>query len=96
MHGFKTVRDDPGLDLWRDTSTLYITLLRGHVPPGGTGEVLGAGMLRILPLDFARQMTTFRASGQGPLRAMAQFGGHFATALKDAYLPPAPRGGRDD
>ena len=49
LYGFKEVRDDPGMDLWRDTSTLYITLLRGHVPPGQEGEVIGAGLLRILP-----------------------------------------------
>ena len=52
MYGFKVVRDDPGLDMWRDTSTLYITLLRGHVPPGENGgqeaeaDVIGAGILR--------------------------------------------------
>ena len=76
LYGFKTVRDDPGLDVWRDTSTLYITLLRGHVPPGEDGEVIGAGVLRILPADFAKQLITFRAAGQAPVRAVAQFGTH--------------------
>nr|NLI49108.1 GMC family oxidoreductase [Propionibacterium sp.] len=91
LYGFKTVRNDPGLDLWRDTSTLDITLLRGHVPPGGEGPVLGAGRLRILPLDFARQLTTFRAEGQGPIRAVAQFGTHFARSLAHLYGPRARR-----
>jgi cholesterol oxidase len=95
MYGFKTVRDDPGLDIWRDTSTLYITLMKGHVPPGengaddGTGEVIGAGMLRILPLDFARQLTTFRGAGRGPLASIARFGAFFTKSVMDAYLPPA-------
>lgn len=91
MYGFKEVRDDPGLDLWSDTSTLYITLLKGHVPPGGDGEVVGAGVLRILPQDFAKQLTTFRGSGRGPLRAVAAFGAFFARSLRDVYLRPAPR-----
>jgi cholesterol oxidase len=98
MYGFKTVRDDPGLDMWRDTSTLYITLMKGHVPPGengaddGTGDVIGAGMLRILPQDFARQLTTFRGSGSGPLTSIARFGTFFTKSVMDAYLPPARSG----
>ncbi|MGC3994187.1 MAG: GMC family oxidoreductase [Propionicimonas sp.] len=91
MYGFKVVRDDPGLDLWTDTSTLYITLLRGHVPPEADGEVVGAGMLRILPQDFARQLTTFKGSGQTPLRAVGGFGAFFLKALRDVYLKPAPQ-----
>ncbi len=94
LYGFKDVRDDPGLDVWSDTSTLYVTLLRGHVPPGGEGEVAGAGVLRILPRDFARQLTTFRASGQGPMGSLARFGKFFGRSLGDVYLPPAtPRSG---
>ena len=80
MYGFKVVRDDPGLDVWSDTSTLYITIMKGHVPPGengaddGTGDVIGAGILRILAADFARQMTTFKGSGGGALASIARFG----------------------
>ncbi len=99
MYGFKEVRDDAGLDVWRDTSTLYITLIAGHVPPGGEGEVLGAGVLRILPKDFAKQLTTFRSSGQGRLGSLAAFGQFFGTSLKDVYLAPSSpstSGGRDD
>ena len=89
LTGFKTVRDDPGLDVWRDTSTLYVTLLAGHVPPGGAGDVVGAGVLRILPRDFAVQLTTFRASGKGPLGSLAGFGAFFGSSLRDVYLRPA-------
>ncbi|WP_137843560.1 GMC family oxidoreductase [Microbacterium sp. 2FI] len=96
MYGFKVVRDDAGLDVWTDTSTLYITLMRGHVPPGENGgqdagaDVIGAGMLRILPLDFARQMMTFRGSGGGPLTSIARFGTFFMKSMKDVYLSPVP------
>ncbi len=89
MYGFKRVKDDPGLDVWTDTSTLYITLLAGHVPPGDEGEVLGAGVLRILPRDFAKQMTTFRSSGQGKVGSLAAFGQFFGSSLRDVYLKPA-------
>ncbi len=97
MYGFKVVRDDPGFDVWTDTSTLYITLMKGHVAPGvagaddGSGEVVGAGMLRILPLDFARQLTTFKGAGQGGLGSIARFGAFFTKSVKDAYLKPAPQ-----
>lgn len=94
MYGFKVVRNDPGFDLWSDTSTLYITLLQGHIPPGEEGEVVGAGVLRILPQDFAKQLTTFRGSGQGPLKAVAGFGAFFVKSLKDVYSKPADRGDR--
>lgn len=95
MYGFKTVRDDPGFDTWRDTSTLYITIMKGHIPPGpngaddAPGEVIGAGVLRILPRDFARQLTTFRGGGKGPLASIARFGVFFTKSVADAYLPPA-------
>jgi len=91
MYGFKQVRNDPGLDMWRDTSTLYITLLSGHVPPGEQGDVAGAGMLRILPRDFARQLTTFKAEGRRPVGAVMEFGRYFAGSLRDIYLRPPAR-----
>ena len=31
--GHKDVRNDAGFDVWADTTTLYVTILRGHVPP---------------------------------------------------------------
>ena len=96
MYGFKEVRNDPGFDLWTDTSTLYITLLQGHVPPGAEGTVMGAGMLRILPLDFAKQLTTFRGAGRTPLKAVAGFGSHFVKSLYDIYVKPTDRAERSD
>ena len=32
--GHKDVHDDPGLDVWPDTSTLYVRLHAGHAAPG--------------------------------------------------------------
>lgn len=31
--GHKDVSNDAGFDVWSDTTTLYVTVLRGHVPP---------------------------------------------------------------
>lgn len=94
MTGFKVIRDDPGLDLWPDTTTLGVRLLAGHVEPDGdeAAEVVAAGQIHIYLLDFARQLTTFRVSGgsvaerAGALRA---FGRLFAGQLWDTYAPPA-------
>ncbi|HET7326247.1 MAG TPA: GMC family oxidoreductase [Nocardioidaceae bacterium] len=85
--GHKDVHDDPGLDVWTDTSTLYVRALAGHVPADGGGEsrVLGAGVLRILVPDFAQQLTSFRAVGPDPLRAMEGFGRLFLGELWSVY-----------
>jgi hypothetical protein len=66
LAGFKTLTNRRGLHVWRDTTTLYTRLLRGHVQaeedPGA--EVVASGILRIHPLGFLRQLVTFRAGGR--------------------------------
>lgn len=79
LTGFKDVSDDPGFDLWSDTTTLYVRVLRGHVDAEAeTGaEVCASGILQIYMLDFARQLTTFRVHGEGlaaRAKALADFG----------------------
>lgn len=95
--GHKEVHDDPGVDVWSDTSTLYVRMLAGHVPAGGDadGAVLGAGIIVILAGDFVRQLTTFRASGPHPARALEGFGRLFLGELWSVYgsrLAPAGEG----
>ena len=65
--GHKVIADDPGFDLWPDTTTLFTRLLSGHVEAGGDEDapLVASGILRITPLSFARQLTTFRARGAG-------------------------------
>lgn len=91
LTGFKVVEDDPGFDLWADTTTLYTRLLRGHTAPGedGGAEVLAAGIIHIHGLDFARQMTTFRADPPHRIDALARFGALFAGDLWKVYGPGA-------
>jgi cholesterol oxidase len=85
--GFKEVRDDPGFDVWSDTSTLYTLVLSGHVGPEGesAATVVATAILHILPRDFARQMTTFRVQPERRVDALARFGSLFAGELWKAY-----------
>jgi cholesterol oxidase len=89
--GHKVVEDDPGLDLWTDTTTLFTRVLAGHAdvgPEAGAaepGSVIATGILHIHPLDFARQLTTFRPHPPTRVDALARFGALFAGELWEAY-----------
>jgi len=84
--GFKLVHDDPGIDAWADTTTLYITV---HAGASDTGEVVGKGILRIRPQDFARQMTTMQVTNapdaQARLAATGRYAAYFTGSLRDVY-----------
>lgn len=84
--GYKVIRDDPGIDLWADTTTLYVTLHRGT---DEKGAVVGRGILKIRPSDFAKQMTTVKITNAKSLterlKYEAAFGRTFAGALVDTY-----------
>jgi cholesterol oxidase len=84
--GVKVVRDEGGLDVWRDTSTLYVRILDGHVEPGKPdGTVLAAGVITIHIPDFMKQLTTFRTSGDHGAAALEGFGRLFLGQLWDVY-----------
>ncbi|MGH3914840.1 MAG: hypothetical protein ACRDTC_15745 [Pseudonocardiaceae bacterium] len=90
LTGVKDIQDDPGLDLWSDTTTLYVRILQGHVDGEGEAraEVCASGILQIYMLDFARQLTTFRVHGGGMAartRALTDFGRLFLGELWDLY-----------
>ena len=90
MSGFKLVRDDAGFDVWRDTTTLFTRVYRGHVSAAeeADAELVASGVLRIRMRDFAKQLTTFRG-GPGPvagLGAIARFGIIFMRQLFEAYV----------
>ena len=93
LSGYKMVRDDPGFDMWKDTTTLFTRVLRGHVEPEDEAgaELVASGVLRIRVRDFARQLTTFRSRGSGPvaqLGALTRFGWIFMGQLAEAYVSP--------
>ncbi len=91
LSGFKLVKDDAGFDVWKDTTTLFTRVLRGHVDEQqeASAEIVASGVLRSRIRDFARQLTTFRAGGPdagAKLGALAKFGTIFLGQLAEAYL----------
>jgi cholesterol oxidase len=85
FRGTKIVRNDrAGHDLWDDTTTLFITISDA----AGHGDATD-GTLRIAPDDFARQLTTLKATGgrtpADRARAIAAFGSIFAGSLFEVY-----------
>lgn len=91
LTGYKLIHNDPGLDVWKDTTTLFVRLLRGHVEAEqeAGAELVASGVMRIRIRDFSRQMTTFRASGANVgarLGALVRFGRIFASRLATVYL----------
>jgi cholesterol oxidase len=86
FEGYKVIRDDPGVDIWADTTTLYVTLHEGE---SADGPLYAKGILRIRPRDFMRQLSTMRALNASGVKesveAKARFGAYFAGALYDTY-----------
>lgn len=86
LKGFKEIRDDPGFDLWSDTTTLYITIYEGE---NEGGPVFGKGVLKIRPRDFMKQMRTLKVTNTSSLaqclKYNAQFGKFFAGRLFDTF-----------
>jgi cholesterol oxidase len=100
LNGYKEVEDDPGFDVWSDTTTLFTHILAGHVAPtpapevGDAGEeIVATGILHVLPADFAVQMTTFRVHPAHRLDALGRFGALFLGALWETFKPGS---GKDD
>lgn len=86
FYGYKVAYGNPGPDLWRDTTTLYITIYEGD---DMDGPVVGKGILRIFPRDFRRQITTVQIknaeSTRERLEALSRFGRFFSGELFDIY-----------
>ncbi|MBN3897988.1 MAG: GMC family oxidoreductase [Nostoc sp. NOS(2021)] len=87
LKGFKQIHDDPGFDIWSDTTTLYITVYTGD---SENNPVLGQGILKIQPLDFIKQMTTLKVINTKTigerLQAIDRFSRFFAGTLSEIYI----------
>ena len=81
LDGRKHVHDDPGFDVWKDTTTLYTVL---HEGSDDTGPVVGAGILSLGVEALARMMSTMRATGDG-LGPLVKFGKVFLGSLWETY-----------
>jgi cholesterol oxidase len=96
LSGFKEISGGTAVDVWPETSTLYVRVLQGHVESGEepAATVVGSGILRIPPLAFVRQLTTFRVQGPdlpGRARALVDFVRLFAGQLVALFLWPPRR-----
>ncbi len=87
LAGHKAVRDDPGFDLWRDTTTLFTRLHEGRDKTGG---VVAAGVLTLGVADLVHllaSMEVVNASSAGERAAtLANFGRFFMGELWDSYI----------
>jgi hypothetical protein len=93
LAGRKEVRNDPGFDLWKDTTTLYTRL---HQGVDKTGPVVGAGVLTLGPEDLLKLVSTIRVTNAQGLteksEALAEFTRFFLGELADSYLKTAAPG----
>ncbi|MBV8774170.1 MAG: hypothetical protein JO166_17830, partial [Deltaproteobacteria bacterium] len=99
LSGRKVVKDEPGSDVWRATTTLYTRILNGHItreiedatarnPDAMAAMTVGVGIIIISLLDFQKQLTTFRV--QAPtlperFTALSEFARLFFGKLWDVY-----------
>lgn len=87
FEGFKDVYNDKGFDVWKDTTTLFITVYEGNHP---NGKVLGKGKLIIEIDDFMKQLTTMDAinstTASEGRKAITAFGKFFAGNVYDTYV----------
>jgi len=86
LDGFKLIQADRHLEVWEDTTTLFVTLTRDA---GGVEKTIGKGVVHILPADFLKQMTTMQVTGAAnpieQLKGLAAFGKFFAGAIFETY-----------
>lgn len=97
IYGFKRVAHHSGwwpLSLWRETTTLYVTIYEGRSAsnePGSieAGQPIAAGIARLYPLDFIKQMLTMRSRGpsgwRGHGRNLGSFLVFFVASLRSVY-----------
>ena len=85
LDGVKVLRRGAGHDLWKDTTTLFVTVRDGDA----NGPVAYRGTLRIAIADFLKQVGTMAVTGDVPepqrIALLARFGAFFGTSLLDIY-----------
>jgi hypothetical protein len=88
LAGRKHVHDDPGFDIWKDTTTLYTVL---HEGADEQGPIAGAGVLSLGVEALAKMMSTMRSTeGVEPL---VKFGKLFLGSLWETYGADKLKGG---
>jgi cholesterol oxidase len=96
--GNKQVQHTAPLDLWHDTTTLYVNVFRGDVDPDKPADapLWVTGIVSLGLVDFMQVLRGLRATdgkGDTSIEGLMRFGEFFAGKLWDVYgphLPPAP------
>lgn len=90
LAGQKKIHDDPGFDLWSDTTTLYTRL---HEGTDTSGPVVGAGILSLGADDLVDLVSTMRVpdahAAEAKAEALTTFGTLFLGELWDTYAEHA-------
>lgn len=85
--GYKDIYDDKGIDIWTDTSVLFITIYDGE---SETSPVIGKGVITIKLDDLAKQLTTMKALNPKDLHdglsALTKFKKLFAGDIVDTFF----------
>lgn len=81
LAGRKHVHDDPGFDVWKDTTTLYTVV---HEGDGESGPIAGAGILSLGVEALAAMLATMRPH-DGGLEPVIAFGKLFLGSLWETY-----------
>ena len=97
LSGVKNLRNDPGPDIWTDTTTLQTTILEGHLNADqeSAGTIVATGILHIAVSDFVHQLSTFRANAPTFMQraaAIQKFGEFFMGGLWKIYGIPRSHG----
>ncbi|HJV81068.1 alpha/beta fold hydrolase [Noviherbaspirillum sp.] len=95
--GEKQVQHNAPLDMWHDTTTLFVNVFRGHVDPAkpALADLWVTGIISLGLGDFMQVLRGLRATdakGNTSLKGLIAFGEFFAGKLWDVYgphLPPA-------
>jgi cholesterol oxidase len=86
LAGEKRIRDGRLADTWPAGTTMFLAV---HAGADATAPVVGRGILRVTPTDFARQLSTLRVrdagSGLAAARLLGDFGRLFAGRLWEHF-----------
>ncbi len=89
LSGEKRIENDPGFDVWKDTTTLFAQLAEVGVDGVPIAPPLSKGILRISPLGVLRQLASFRTAGAGgpvaAARTYVRFVGFFLREVRATY-----------
>jgi hypothetical protein len=88
LAGRKHAHDDPGFDVWKDTTTLYTVV---HDGEDEVGPIVAAGILSLGVEALTRMVGTMRPHGGG-IEPVVAFGRLFLGSLWDTYGADKLRG----